>query len=263
MTDDEPKDTRDFKTRMEDMKKAMEEGKGIDVPDEVREAGRKLRRMPGVRRTINILYYGLIFPSLMIMSGQGKYLLHPDFRKMIFDRETKTGMLEDAIFAPALWCPNDEGTALQYDKAVAGRYAVYDFHRKNEFGERALPRGKGRLIAFPLEEIIHHSAEEYTPSTLVDPLDLGQIMQIVMSPKIEELVGWELIRETTYKEAYQRVGLYDQYKLGIELKDLSEKPIYQITPKGNGLILVAVDGGEATPEKKEARVLVPGWYGNR
>jgi hypothetical protein len=257
-------DNDDRKKRLEETQKEIENiknGDRFEMPDEMRDTGRMLRKLPGVRRFLNFMVYGIIMPPTLIMKGQGKLLFNPEMRKLMFDRETKTGMLEDAIFAPMLWCPNDDGTSLQYDKALAGRYAVYDFNRREEFGKKALPRGKGRLIAFPLEEIIGNDINEYTPSTLVDPVDLGQLLQLVVSPKIEELVGWGLIRETNYIEAYVRVGLYDKYKLAIDMKNLGNETVYQITPKGNGLVNIMLDGGEKTPEKKKAMELVPGWYG--
>jgi len=251
----------DDSSKKDDLKKEIEDEKFHGFDEELQEFGRKLRKMPGIRRLLNFVIYGLYIPPTMILKGQGKILFNPSYRKLMFDRETKTGLLEDSIFAPSLWCPNDEGTSLQYDNAVAGRYAAYDFHRREEFGKNTVNRGKGRLIAFPLDEIIDNPASKYTPSTLVEPLDLGQILQIVF-PSIDELVEWELVRDTTYKEAYKRAGLYDQYRLGIELKNIGDETVYQITPKGNGLVFVATEGGEKTSEKKRELVFVPGWHGN-
>lgn len=264
MAMNEPIDPDELKKKLEDTQRELKEvkdGKRFEMPEQIQDFGKQLRRMPGLRKLMNAVLYGLILPPTLIMKGQGKMLFDPSFRKLMFDRETKTGMLEDSIFAPALWCPNDEGTSLQYDDALAGRYAAFDFNRKSEFNNKTLCRGKGRLMAFPLEEIIDNSTDTYTPSALVEPLDLGQLMQMVISPKIDELVGWGLIKETNYRQAYENVGLYDQYRLPIELKNLGEQTVYQVTPKGNGLVFLAADGGEKTPEKKKVLVFEPGWYG--
>ncbi len=182
----------------------------------------------------------------------------PEVRRFMLEREARTGLLEGSILANELYFPREDGTSIEHRVAVAGRWVAYDFNRPKEFGRKG--QGKqfrqGKLIAFPLEDIIHKDKEDYTPTNklnIIDPLHFFQFE----APSIEELLKYGLAEEATYQQAYEEAGLWEQTKDFFMSAGLADRPVLKITPKGNGLVLIVDDTGETKPEPKGLRQFKP------
>jgi hypothetical protein len=77
------------------------------------------------------------------------------------------------------------------------------------------------------------------------------------APPIEKIIEDGLLRETTYRDAYSRVGQFDRYRQYLALAGLLEAPIYSVTPKGNGIVYLVPDQGSSVRKPKESFVFKP------
>lgn len=199
---------------------------------------------------------------ITLSTQEGRELLkNPETRLFLFDREARVGLLEDSIFSNDLFFPNKEGTSLDHETAVAGRYVGYDFRRPTEFGKKVKEKGRNmvndaRLFSIPLTEIIDNPRDKYTPTSLLDIYTLEDML-LFQPATIDDLFEYGFVSQTTYKEAYDRVGLYNKFKSFIELGQIADKPVYQVTPKGNTLVILSKDFGVKQKDPKSKRVLVP------
>lgn len=223
-----------------------------DVSDFFRR--NKLIRYPTNIAT-RLLLYGVI-----LLNG-GELLRDPEARRFLYDREERLGLLEDSIFSNELFFPNKEESSLEHESAVAGRYIGYDFRRPTEFGKKVKEKGSNiirdaRLLAVPLREVIDNPPDKYTPTSLLDIYTVEHIC-LLQPTTIDDLVKDGLAEQTTYKEAYHRVGLYNKYRSFIELGQIADKPVYRVTPKGNTLVILSKDFGVKQKDPKSKRALVP------
>lgn len=201
-----------------------------------------------VNTALKALAYSHVIVGQLYDEKLKKYLRDPELRGILFGGdEYRTGLLESSIFENTLTFPNKENTSLESQKARAGRYVAYDHFRPDEFGMKVLEQRRnvktGRIYAFPLDEVINNNPDTYTPTGLLRVFDYDHMLQ-VQTPTISELIDYGLVKETTYQEAYKNVGLYEKHKRLLTLKDLQDKPIYTITPKGNGLVFLEPDSGD-------------------
>lgn len=230
-------------------------GRDIDGAEDFMMALREHRL---VRKGITVGYRLMLYCTLFTTQAGRDVLNDPERRRIIYDREARTGLLEDSIIGDDLYVPNGESTSLQNKLAVAGRYVSYDFNRPKEFKSvaknRELQNDHGRLVVFVLDEIKYNDKNDYTPTDLLNIFDLLHILSFeTFSP--EEAVEQGFLRKTTYEEAYKKVGLFNKYKLSLELQQLNERTIYAVTPKGNGVVCLIRDGGERQKYPKGASEL--------
>lgn len=214
-----------------------------------------LAKAAGNMFVLSALAYYLIFTR-----DGWQTLRNPELRQSLFNREENTGLLEDSIFAPDLYFPSDEGTGLENRRAVAGRWVAYDFNRPNEFGsivkKRKTQVKQGKILAFPLIDIIDNKPDKYTPTNLFHSLWIEHLLQME-SPTISDLIDYGLVEETTYREAYSRANLYDKYRVPLTLARLNDQTVYGVTPKGNGLIFLNPDFGDKKEHKEPKKILKP------
>jgi len=212
------------------------------------------------RRLANASMKFIIYTAVVLRQLSDKEVREnmkdPEVKGMLFGSdEYRTGLLEGAMFENMLSFPNKEDTFLETQKSVAGRFVGYDHFRADEFGVKVLEQRRqvksGKLYVFPLEAIINNSPETYTPTGYLRIFDLDHFLQI-QTPTISELIEYGIVKESTYAEAYKRFGLYDKYHLPLTLKNLVDKPVYTITPKGNGLVFLSHDGGSPMKFKKKS-----------
>ena len=78
----------------------------------------------------------------------------------------------------------------------------------------------------------------------------------VVYPSIDEVLEWGYVREVTYGESFERVKQFERYKDALAFFDISDKTVYQVTPKGNGLVYLLKDGGDKKRLEDSARSLV-------
>ncbi len=142
--------------------------------------------------------------------------------------------------------------------ATAGKWCGYDFNRESEFGKKAITQKKGKLLSFILEEIKENKSSDYTPTTLFQFFDITHLLSMEC-PSIGYLIEQGLLEARTYREAFQRIGTYDKYARSMDFFEITDKEVYQVTPKGNGLIFLSGESGEKVKEKKKAKELVPAY----
>lgn len=224
----------------------------------LKDIAKELRHSRPFRLVANVFYAALMVYYLSTTEEGRRYLTNPEFRKMLIDREKRTGLLEDTIISPSLYHPNEEGTSLtKSDAKNAAWWVAYDFRRPSEFDRKNVRQiDQGRLGAFPLPEIIDNSPETYTPTQLLNIFDVSDVLYIEL-PTISELIDYGLVRETTYEAAYKEVGMFQKYSKLLALRNLNQEKVYQVTPKGNGLVFLASDLGEKRKQENKIKELVP------
>ncbi len=231
----------------------MPERKGDDgfkyMDKKRRDAIKGLRESRTAHALSNLAYRTLHYSRL---------LFHPDndYRKFLFERKYRVGMLEHSIFGNPILIPSEDGLSLSYETAPPGRWAAYDFHRRSELGKDVKDRGKGRIFCFLIEEVKHNSKNKYTPTYMLDILDFEHVIHLEF-PNIEYLEKNGLVEQATYQDAFKRAGAYEKYASGITSLGIGDRIIYQVTPKGNGLVFLSPDTGKPVERRKESGILVP------
>ena len=228
-----------------------------EMSKKMKNIAKEMRHNPLLRITGSVIYAITMVYFLSSTPEGRRQLKNPEFRKTLIDKEKRTGLLEDTILSPYLYHPNDEGTSLTKSEAKPGRWISYDFRRPKEFYPKKVPQlDNGRIFAFVLPEVIDNPTEKFTPTNLVNIFEITHILT-VETPSISELVTYGYIKETTYGKAYEEAGTSGKFDKYLALNDLTNKQIYQITPKGNGMVFLATDSGETNKEEQRIKKLVP------
>lgn len=213
-----------------------------------------IRDHRSVRIMINTIIKISLYGGLLITPEGRRMLKNAEARRTLYDREARVGLLEDSIISDELYIPNKERISLEKKTTVAGRFVGYDFHRPEEFKSaaknRELQNQNGRLIIFTLDEIKNNNEDKYTPTDLLNLLDIAHFLSFDTF-SLEEAIKQGYLKETTYKESYEKVGLYSKYKMYLELQQLNDKPIYAVTPKGNSVVCLIKDGGKKQEHPKK------------
>lgn len=227
-----------------------------------REYNKKWLRVVKESRAQRYFWIGANFVGFYLynfLTKEGwERLKDPDYKNFVFNKEGRTGLLMDSIFENPLYVPDKDNISLEKLQNVAGRWVGYDFRRKSEFGQRAQRGMKGRLTAFPLEEIIGNAPEEHTPTRLVEPLYFPHFLQLT-TPTIQELLDWGLAEVTTYEQAYEKAGLGERFGSVLATEGIADKSVYRVTPKGNGLILLLKDQGDRGKKPALEHAFKPSW----
>ncbi len=213
-------------------------------------------------KTIANIGWRVSIVIFLLLTQDGRDVLKdPELFRSLFDREGQVGLLEGSIFNHQLYYPNPEETSLMKSLAVAGRYAGYDFVRPKEFGPMIKERGRqvrkdGKLLIVPLIEIEKNPPDMYTSTYLLNIYDLVHISRI-QEATISEAISEGLVEETTYREAYTKMSLFQKYRLSLELRKIVDEPLYQVTPKGNSLVALEADFGKKKKSREREKVLRP------
>lgn len=183
----------------------------------------------------------------LVTTPQGREILsNPEYRKLLYDYEARAGLIEGAIFTDNLYYPNDDGL-LGRKNALAGQWVAYDFNREREFGPKVKERGRslqqGRILTFPLGEIIDNPPNKMTPISLFNIYNADHVLK-VETPTIETLISYGFVEQVTYAEAYQSTDNYEQYAKLLKDEGAHDRLVYRITPKGNTLVRLEQDGGQ-------------------
>lgn len=214
-----------------------------------------IRSSRAFHSVVNAVVRSAVYLYIFATPKGWAYLSGREHRQVLFDRKYRTGMLEHSIIWNPLYFPDDQGE-LQYEKAPGGRWVAYDFHRHKELGKNVANHLQGRLAYFLLDIVLPNSKQTFTPSNTLDFFEIEHILQFE-SRGIEDLVKHEFVELTTYSQAFKRAGAFEQYAAQLVSTGIEEARVYQVTPKGNGLILICKDGGEKIEKPKEKIVLVP------
>lgn len=238
--------------------------KEIDNFEVTEEAGERMKKLakemrhnPALKVTGHILYALAMVYYLSATKEGREALKNPEFRKTLIDKEKRTGLLEDTILSPILYHPNSEYTSLIKTQAQAGRWTSYDFRRSQEFYPKKVKQlDNGKLIAFILPEIIGNDPNKFTPTNTVNIFDITHVLTIE-TPSIQQVIEYGYLKETTYKKAYDEAGTNGKFDKYLQLKNLLDTKIYQVTPKGNGMLFLATDAGEQIREEQKVAKLIP------
>ncbi len=165
-------------------------------------------------------------------------------RGNIFARRNLVGLLENSILQNELYIPGEEGGSLSFEEAKSpGHYVSFDFRRKEEFGEHAMQKDEGSLYSFFLDEIKYNPPNKFTPTDLLQILDVEHLFEFD-KPSLDDLIKQGLVIQTTYKEAYDRAGYYTIHKNSMDVLNVADRQVFQITPKGNTLVFLISEGGQ-------------------
>ncbi len=214
-----------------------------------------------VIRTLQIKMIQTLYLGSLFLTEEGRHnLKDPLSTSILFNREQRSGFLEDSILNPQLYHPNKEGRSLELSSAPPGRWVGFDFHRPQEFGLKkdAFERQKyeGKLALADLPEIKDNDENTYTPTYLFEIFDLVHLLSLEY-PTVEEIMTKGYLKETTYGEAFNKVGLFSKYKSFLVLNNLVDKPVCAVTAKGNGVVFIFKDGGEKMKKPKTVPELKP------
>lgn len=175
------------------------------------------------------------------------------------------GLISGAIIAPSLCYPDQSGERLVHDIAETGQWLAYDFNRPGALGRKYKKsptplRTEGKLSAFFVEEFMDNPADALTPTGTLNMTNPEHTSSTAPT-NMEELAAEGLVVSTTYGEAYEAAGLYDQFSEDLSARNLEDQPVFSVTPKGNTLVkLTAVGGGPSggTRDRLHEASLVPG-----
>ncbi len=161
------------------------------------------------------------------------------FDQRAFKPENRIGLLTGSILAQSIVFPNEERTNLVFDESPEGEFSAYDFKRSEQFGEVLHAAGHdihaGKMAALLLNSVLDNPAGRLTPLDQVDFLKMRQALKICWI-SLSGAVELQLIAKRSYGDAYAIAGALNQWEPRLRQLQLIEEPVYQITPKGNGLI---------------------------
>jgi len=192
---------------------------------------------------------------LKFVAGPTFVLTNPEFMGMLYNKEFFVGLLEKSIIQNPLYIPSDNGS-LEKLEAKGWNFSGYDFDRISEFGKDVVSKKEGRIVSFLLDRIKNNHKDVYTLTGILnifDPIDVLTFEK----PSVDYLIENGMLEKTTYQEAYSKTGLYGGYAKSMNILDISENEVYQVTPKGNGLMFLWPDGGDSSQKKKKIKELRP------
>ncbi|HIG98285.1 TPA: hypothetical protein HA231_02595 [Candidatus Woesearchaeota archaeon] len=211
-------------------------------PEEKKEFLEIIRESRTAHKISNIAFRVLFYSIAVATPGNWNFISHRERWQFLLNRRYRIGLLEDSILSSQLYFPGDAGD-LRQETAPAGRWVVYDFHRRKELGRHVKNQSTGRLNYFLLDGILHNRKDQHTPTGYLDFFDVEHLLQFE-SRGIGELVQNELVEQTTYRKAFERANVFQQHAGPLASAGIEEMLVYQVTPKGNGLIFVSKDTGE-------------------
>jgi len=153
---------------------------------------------------------------------------------------------EGSIIANPLYAPDSDGNFTRFD-SKSGTYSSIRFSPKVK-RERDMTIG-----GFRLDEFIDNSQDQLTPTLSYSPVSLEDKLNTDFSA-LPKLLEHGFLVQTTLGEAYRRkfpedVSLQEGFsKLGV-----SDNLAYQVTPKGNSLVLLFMEGGNKEPKPQPYR----------
>src|SRR3989344_5053695 len=165
--------------------------------------------------------------------------------RALSSKRHRIGLLEGAVLVSSLWIPQENGI-VEKMAAPPGRWCGYDPSRLVKL-RTSVKECTGRLEAILDEYTLDETRDQsdLTPTGTYDLLDWHTFLNID-SVGIEKAERIGLVQETTYATAFTKLGL-SEYLTSIEIVGAANDKIWEVTPKGNGIVYLFNDGGE---EKK-------------
>ena len=178
--------------------------------------------------------------------------------------DSKVGLLDGSIISNPLFYPHEDDDWLDNKTDQPGKWVAYDYKRPQTFPDAHKKRKveqlfNGRLVAFLADEMQDKSKEEPTPVGMLNLLDVDHVLSFdIYTP--DQLIQQGMLEKSTYGDAYQSLGIYKKYMEELGTRRLTEEPLFQVTPKGNTLIVLLPDFGERAPKEdtQTSPVFIPG-----
>ena len=178
--------------------------------------------------------------------------------KALLDRDFQIGCLEGTMIQNPLYVPETDSRRVLELNAKSGEWVFYDHERPNKIRRTRRQTLRGVPVSFIPEDFKGHPPSRYTPLGAVVPM--GMDIFCVEFPSIDFLLEQGAIVETTYEEAYGRLGLMDTHGDFLRVEGLSERLVYQITPKGNSLVHCEGYFGDKEPDTDEVKAVKRGKF---
>jgi hypothetical protein len=216
----------------------------------------RLKKNKIERNLLNLIYKIILYADPMIksLSKDGREeLKNSNYMNIIFNREYRIGMLTGTILSNSQFTPIPQTNDYMFESSKAGELIGVDYLRQEELGEKAITISKGSLFGCLLEEIENKSIEEYTPTGLLNLFDVMHSLQLE-TPSLEKLIKGEYIEPISYTNALKSVGQYENLASIISNSEIQHKEVYQVTPKGNGLLFLESKFGEPSPKKTKNKI---------
>jgi len=200
----------------------------------------------------------LLYLVMGVSTKDGREFLRGPYRKMFYNRKYQSGLFVDSIINNPLYVPSDTKGSLSYEETVAGRYVAYDFHRKEELGQDINVLQKGRIVKLNLDGVQGNPGNLLTPTGTLNLFDWRHL-KTFDAPNLDDFITDEFLEETTYEAAYKRADVYEAFAAAMHVLGIAENKVYQVTPKGNGLVRIIRDFGkkQKNPEKGKVPILRP------
>ena len=213
--------------------------------DDLKGIGRRVRS----RRLTRFFSNSLIKVSCYSIA----FALYPTKFMGLIPRESRTGLLSCSIINNPLYAPSQEVGSISQIRSSGGKWVAYDFLRL-KYWKRATQTFRGTCYAMIPDEVIGRPSEDYTPTREYDLLSTD--LFFFERPSIERLQNVGMLEITTYAEAYQRVaGMNEETSNALHSAGIADQEVFQVTPKGNGLIFVGETGGDPEETKSTVRKL--------
>ncbi len=169
---------------------------------------------------------------------------------MYFKKDAGCGLPQDTIFAPSLHIPSGGHCSdLELLTTSSGGYVSCSFTKKQKFNDTLYMNiTKGTLFAaFTLYEVIAKKHER-TPDSKFNA-NSSDVSFLFKHSSLHELLMFGFIEKTTYASVFEKLNINNNYIGNSTYAMISNDPIYQVTPKGNGVIFLISDSGDS--DKKE------------
>ncbi len=185
-----------------------------------------------------------------------------DGKEMILD--AIAGICVDGMIGQRVCYPDDEaGGQLMVHRADNAAYLSYDPRRPTQFpvgvkyGNVNMAK-EGTLAAFMIDGLEDKQPDD---STLLMPQDwmTADVLLSFDKPGLERLIELGMLARRSHELAFEHAGM-EQYIDDLRARSMHDAIVYQVTPKGNTLVMLTPDGGKRTPQRdaKPAPFKVPG-----
>ena len=171
------------------------------------------------------------------------------FRVMTkINSKSRFGLLENSIMGNPLFAPTFEGNEIKKLSGSAGNYFACDFERRKHFQPERYLTQQGTITSFLPSDYDDRDflSQDANVKTSLEEFDMRNIYDILrMDEKtLTQYMDIGVLKEVTYEDALINAGLLEGFKDLYHKSGLLNENIYQVTPKGNGLLFIMKRGGD-------------------
>ena len=180
-----------------------------------------------------------------------KLLFHTSFSRVT------DFLIEGALLGTTLQIPSTDAQPVRHTATTATTMVAYDPNRAKVMAvdqDAYSWTTEGRLGLLMLASVDKAPAARRTPLTKGSPIGMWRGMEIRQNVQPDALVRSGYLHTPTYEEAFSSLYL-DHHIPWLERAGLAQQPVYQVTPKGNGMVFLwpgAVARGPKLPPRRDA-----------